>query len=64
MLKLSISGRRKCIGEPLTKSQIFLYLTGIVRQFSMNFADGRPSTYKGAGTFKKPPACKITFQPR
>lgn len=58
-------GRRKCVGEPLTKSQIFLYLTGIVQRFKIQFAEGhRPTTTEGVGVFSKAPQSKMFFTPR
>jgi len=60
------SGKRSCIGEPLTNTELFLFLAGLFRDFRFFFPDNveKPTLDPGVGFVRAPTPYKICVEPR
>lgn len=65
ILNISFAGRRRCIGESMAKSNLFLFFAAFMHSFDMETEDGTPPPMKGLdGITLSPQPLRIMLKSR
>ena len=59
------SGRRSCLGQQLSRQELFIYIATMLHRFKMTLPEGAKANYNSADGFMlKPRPFQVTFESR